>query len=185
MFTRSISMAFHLREFLQKLTPSLGHECESLLHGSAKFKLLAWHRSFLFSHTDKLLPKLTSPLTITLESGCVGRLFYMCVWSTTTKTNSFAIQSFDRFKYKEAARLYQWFFGPGKEMYYMNECFWAQLCKYLVRLEHFLHLNICADIFWLEILNVKTLDMNKIHMKHSWMSVAKKIGRFSLEDICI
>lgn len=66
-------------QFLWKRTPSLGHECGWLLHGSAKAKLSVWHRSFLFSHTDKLYLKLTSPLTITLESGYVGRIFSICV----------------------------------------------------------------------------------------------------------
>lgn len=156
MFQRSVLVFSGLREFLWKQAPSVGHKCEMTLPGSAKPKLSVWHGSYFVSHTTKTQPKLISPLTITLESGYVG-CFWLYLWSTTTKTISVIIQSFISFIYKEAAKLYQRFFGPGNVMNDMKECLRAKLCKDVLRLKQFLYSHTCANIFWLEMRSAKKI----------------------------
>lgn len=124
---------------------------------SASFGSSDWSR--IQSH---LRPKLTSPLTITLESSSSTRFLWMYAWSTTTNANSVIIPELNHFGYKEAESVATFFFSLLfvrliKRETNITTDYLEKLCKYIAlslvvetKLTQFSHNGSWVSIFWLE-----------------------------------
>lgn len=98
---------------------------------SASFGSSEWSR--IQSHRR---PKLTSPLTITLESSSSTGFLWMYAWSTTTKANSVIIPELNHFGYKEAESVATFFFSLLfvrliKRETNITTDYLVKLCKYI------------------------------------------------------